>query len=216
MRRYEPAWVSRAEYPRRLREAGRWGEKVRQLQERFDRAEDIARHRHVRPPSRFRARREALRRRAALLETLLPVVAETRATPAELAAAERRRQIANIDLWYAVLLADQMITSAWLNAYEAYRGPVDDAAPEDHWAELVLQPEEDAALAAEDEALFAARLSRFTQASNDVIRRHPNTPWAICAHWMQRGPRTWGRPLRLVRRTHRHGGGPSVPGPGGM
>jgi len=165
----------------------------------------IDRKSFCRPPSRQPAQLAQLRARRAVLDRLIEILGPARADEETLAQSETRRHIANIDLFYCVLLADRIITESWLAAYEAYDGPLDDATEPGTWSELVLRPIPGAELDEEAGILFEDRMSELVIACNDVIRRHRNTPWAVAARWLQSGPRRWGRPHELIWRKHKHG-----------
>ncbi|MFW5857088.1 MAG: vWA domain-containing protein [Planctomycetota bacterium] len=202
---YRPELVSRLVYEERLSQH-RYGQALVRLHALLDeRKPAIDRKSFCRPPSRQPAQLAQLRARRALLDRLIEVIGPARADEETLERSETRRHIANIDLFYCVLLADRIITESWLAAYEAYNGPLDDATEPGYWSELVLRPIPGAALEEEARILFAHRMDELVVACNDVIRRHRNTPWAVAARWLQSGPRRWGRPHELIWRKHKHG-----------
>lgn len=214
LEQYKPLMVSRTAYRQAMLDGNRQARKVLQLNEFLAGQQDqIHRYDRARPPSTLFARRACLRARKAMLVRLIDCIGGARATDDELLAAEDRRQMANIDLWYCVLLADQLITEAWLDAFERYRGDTTDTAAPDHWAELVLRAKPGASLSEEETLLFTDRMDRFRAACNDTIRRHSNTPWATAAHWMQKGPARWGKPFELIRVEHKRGHNPAPPRP---
>jgi hypothetical protein len=198
MDKYKPLMVSRLKYKDAILSTGKQGRKVWQLNEYFrENGKKVRRYYHCFPPHYPRAL-QCLRARRDLLIKLVDVIGDARASDEELASATQCRQMANIDLYYCVLLADQMITDAFLDAYEKYSGSTA-PPPEGMAARLNLRKIPGAELTPEQKQLFDERMIALTEACNQVIRRHSNTPWAVAARWVQKGPADWGAPHRLER-----------------
>lgn len=226
MDHYKPMVVSRSRYSDALRalddatQSGHQAEVVLKLRSLLEEKKDeIQRHHNCSRPPRFTEYREDLRRRSWLLADMLETLGDHRASDELLAQTEQKRQIANLDLWYCLILADQIITEAWLDAYEQYKGPTSaNLGPRERHS-IVMKKKEGASLSEEDQAIFNERMRKFTEACNFVIRRHHNTPWAVCAQWMQGGPAKWGVPMEMVYRKWTvkpgggGGGGPRPPRP---
>ncbi len=205
---YKPDVVSRFQYKEVLFKQGKQGRKIWQLNDFFRSTGNIQRRSRCAPnPNAVAGNANMLSRRQGLLLKLVEVIGDARATDEEVFAAENKRQMANIDLYYAVLLADQMITDAWLGAYQSYNGPWGEELEPGWGHHLQVHAKPNASLSEEERILFQDRMRQFTKACNEVIRRHPNTTWAQCANWMQGGPARYGRPHELRYHKYKHGKG---------
>ncbi|MHC4884269.1 MAG: vWA domain-containing protein [Planctomycetota bacterium] len=210
MDKYKPLMVARSDYKNALFKSGKQGKKLWQLNEYF-RLEGgkIARRDRCAPTTqRYNQAKDALRRRSELIPKIISAIGNAKATEEEVRTAKDLRQMANIDIYYCILLADQIITNAWLDAYESYKGPLDQPIEKGWHHGLYLRPKNEDS-SPEEKALFDDRMVELAQACNEVIRRHSNTPYALAARWLQQGPRKWGKPYKLVYSKGKHTGGPS-------
>ncbi|MHC4886614.1 MAG: vWA domain-containing protein, partial [Planctomycetota bacterium] len=194
MDKYKPLVVARSDYKNALFKSGKQGKKLWQLNEFFRTTKGISRTTGCAPTTQsYTKARDALRKRSELIVKVIKAIGNAKATDEEIRKAKDLRQIANIDIYYSILLADQIITNAWLDAFERYKGPLDVKVEEGWWHRCGIRPLGDDA-SPEDKALFDERMVELAQACNEVIRRHSNTPYALAARWLQQGPREWGKP----------------------
>jgi hypothetical protein len=206
--RYKPDLVAPRRYESTLASKGPTAQHLLKLQAFYRKADaSVRRWARARPPATLAARREDLRRRLWALTDLLESTEEHLSTDGDLLKSDERRLHANLDLFRCVLLADEMITAARLDAFETYTGSVAGAPDREHWVELRLRPIPDEALIPQRQADFRTSLEDLIRATNHVIRRHANTPWAVCAHWLSKGPERWGHPQELVRKIHKRSSG---------
>jgi hypothetical protein len=210
MDQYRPLIVARSDYKNASYKTEQ-GMRLWQLNEYF-RQEGKSIRRFDRSGARtneFTMRRNQMRKRASLLERLIKKIGSSIATDDEIDDMEQKRQAANLDIYYCVLLADQIITTSMLDAFEKYAGPLD-SCPVGWRDGLNLRVKGDN-LSVEDKDIFESRMRKLTQACNTVIDRHRNTPYAIAARYLQAGPKKWGRPYELVYNKSKII--PRVPGP---
>ncbi|MHC4884058.1 MAG: VWA domain-containing protein [Planctomycetota bacterium] len=212
MEKYEPLVVARSDYKKSLFASGLQGKKLWQLNEYFrQEGKKIARRDRCAPTTQhYTQAKEALRRRSELIPRIIGAIGKARADDEQVRKANDLRQIANLDIYYCVLLADRIITEAWLDAYESYRGPLDQSK-EKGWHHGLYLTAKGQEASPEEKALFDERMVELAQACNAVIRRHPNTPYALAARWLQQGPRRWGQPFTLAYRKGKHTPGTGTP-----
>jgi uncharacterized protein YegL len=198
MDQYKPLIVARSDYMKALFKTEQ-GKRLWQLNEFFSKeGKNIRRFdRSAARTNEFTMRRNQMRRRASLLEKLIKKIRSSVATDEEVRDMDQKRQVANLDIYYCVLLADQIITTSMLDAFEKYNGPLD-SCPVGWRDGLSLRVKSGDNLSDEDRKIFDSRMLKLTQACNTVILRHRNTPYAIAARQLQAGPRKWGRPYELV------------------
>lgn len=205
MDNYTPDIVSRASYDRRIQaEYGKYGKAIVTLNGFYrEHGDKINRYMWCRPPSKFKENMEKIKLRTKVIKKVINYLANARASDKELFEAKDKRQIANVDLYYCVALADQIITDSWDDAYSSYRGSTADNNTEQYWHEIRIQAKKGAKLSGKDKATYDERMRKLVDACNDVIRRHPNTPYAIAAKWVPDGARRWGVPAEMVYMKHK-------------
>lgn len=197
---YCPDIISVGSYDNKIsREYGRYGRAVVRLNTFYDEMGDkILRWDRARPPSTFNEKLECLKRRQKVISKIISYLKDVRASDKELFDAKNKRQIANIDLFYCVALADQIITDAWLDAWDKYTGSKENYVREGWGSQINLSVKQGAKLSSGEKKLFDERIKILYEACNSVVRRHPNTPYAVSASWIPKGAERWGVPAEMV------------------
>jgi hypothetical protein len=207
MASYSPDVVSRVKYDRIMKaKRGRWGNALYVLNKFYnEKGNKITRYMVASPPSRYYERLKCLQARKRVIGRILDYIKDKRATDKELYESKNKRQIANIDLYFCVAIADQIITESWCDAWENYRGSTENVKNEDpeYYTALFTRAKKGSSLSPAERKKYDKRMKKLLDACNDVIRRHPNTPYAIAARWLPKGSRRWGVKAYLNRERHK-------------
>jgi phage terminase small subunit len=105
-------------------------------------------------------------------------------------------------------MADQIITESWCDAWENYRGSTEDvkrSSDPGYYTALFTRSKKGSSLSPSEKKKYNKRMKTLLDACNEVIRRHPNTPYAIAARWLPKGSRRWGVKAYLNRERHKIG-----------
>ncbi|MHC4871245.1 MAG: hypothetical protein ACYTFY_05325, partial [Planctomycetota bacterium] len=184
---------------------GKYSKAVVALNKFYENSKSIQRWFYAWPPSTYRERLACLQKRKKVVGKVIKYLADKRASDKELFAAKSKRHIANVDLFYCVALADQIITEAWVDAWEKYRGSSENYSQKGWGSRIQIVTKKGAKLSPKDKKIYDERMKTLVGACNDVVRRHPNTPYAIAANWLPRGARRWGVPGTFVYYKWKHG-----------
>ncbi len=202
MESYAPAIVSRAVYDGYMKK--KYGKQasviVRTNGIYSSNKASITRWKECASPQTFSTKRLALRKRSGLLKKIVAGLKSAVATDSELVAAKNKRQIANVDLYYAAALTDQMLTDVLTNAWNEYKGEMAEPADPDYFATISSQTKPKEEWTEEEAATYEERLAAINAACNEVIRRHANTPYASIAQWIPGVAQSEGLPRKMIYR----------------